>query len=85
MSVTPNASADASYLLVRNSAGTEIQRVAIDPTESEVSWSGMDKDGYAFPNGRYSFAVENHANGAYLSSAGAMTYTEVVEARRDGG
>ena len=85
LSVTPDSSADASYLLVRNSEGTEVQRVEIDPKETDITWSGMDKDGYPFSNGRYSFAIENHSNGSFLSSYAALTYSEVTEARRDGG
>ncbi|MEN8838646.1 MAG: flagellar hook capping FlgD N-terminal domain-containing protein [Celeribacter marinus] len=85
LSATPNTTADAAYLLVRNAAGTEVQRVSVDPKETDISWNGMDKDGYPFPTGKYSFAIESHAKGAFLSTASVNSYSEVIEARRDGG
>lgn len=84
LDVTPNAKADEAFLLVRNAAGTEIQRVAFDPSAHEVDWTGLDRDGYAYADGQYNFSVEYKSNGTFQSSEKLTTYGQVQEARRDG-
>lgn len=77
----PNAAADDAYLVVRDSAGDEVQRIAIDPKETALTWAGMDDSGAPFATDVYSFEVENYANDQLLDTVPADVYTHISEAR----
>lgn len=76
--------ADKAELVVRDVQGNEVDRVAIDPTSDQVTWSGRASNGTAFLNGSYSFAVESFANDQSLGETPAEVYDTVVEARLNG-
>ncbi|WP_417250326.1 flagellar hook capping FlgD N-terminal domain-containing protein [Celeribacter sp.] len=85
LKVQPQYGVDQSFLIVRDSGGGEVQRIALDPHASEFTWSGIDANGTQFNMGTYEFIVENHANGQFHSNSDVSSFGRVIEARRDGG
>lgn len=85
LKVQPQYGVDKSYLIVRAEGGNEVQRLEIDPRESNIVWEGVDRDGYPLSDGSYEFLVENHANGQFHSNSSVSSFGRVTEARRDGG
>lgn len=81
----PQYGVDESYLIVQDGNGAEVQRFQIDPSQSEMTWFGEDKDGYPLPDGTYKFFVENHADGTFHSNSDVASFGRVTEARRQGG
>lgn len=81
--VVPNANelAAQATLIVRNEAGSEVQRYAIDPKAETVTWSGIDDAGNPFPDGNYTFVTESRANGETLDTVYGDIYARVTEAR----
>lgn len=76
----PEKGADAAYLVVRDSSGLEVQRMAIDVSDAPISWDGTTASG-VMPDGLYGFTVESWKDGALDSAAPAEVYARVVEAR----
>jgi len=81
----PAIVADQAVLIVRDGAGTELQRQQIPTTAQPLQWAGVTDDGVPFPAGQYSFAVESYANGESLGIKAAATYAEVTETRQENG
>ena len=77
--------ADRARLIVRNAFGTEVARQNIDPTVTRVQFDGAGADGFPLPAGFYSFEVESLYLGDVISSAPALSYSHVQEARFDAG
>lgn len=77
--------ADAATLVVRNSEGVIVQRLAVDPAAEALSWSGQDNNGQDLPQGLYSFAIESFAAGELLKSNPAQVYTRIEEIQNVGG
>ncbi|KMW59223.1 Flagellar basal-body rod modification protein FlgD [Candidatus Rhodobacter oscarellae] len=80
----PERTADAAVLVVRNEAGDEIDRLAMNVSDDLLQWNGQF-DGGAAPTGLYSFEVESYRNDELLSSAPVDVYTMIVEARQQNG
>ena len=70
--------------MVKNSAGTEIQRLPIPLSTDPVAWAGRDATGAPFPSGMYSFEVESRANGTLLRTDTTAVYSRVTEAQIEG-
>ncbi len=87
ITVAPNPAvlADSVEMVVRNAAGTEVQRVTIPTGAAPVQWSGVGEGGLPFPSGLYSFEIISSANGEVLLAEQADVYSTVTEVRSEGG
>lgn len=77
----PDLGADASVLVIKDSDGTEIDRVSVPVSETEFLWAGVDASGNPLPNGTYSATLESFLGDELLSARPAATYSRVVEAQ----
>lgn len=84
LDLTPSVEADAAELIVLDSSGTEVQRLAISPHATAAQWAGTTPEGLPLPAGTYRFRLESYANGASLGQSEVAHYSRVDEARADG-
>ncbi len=85
VSTNPAAIADDAQLVVRNAAGTEVQRLSIPVSGGPYEWSGVGDNGDNLPDGNYSFQVESYVAGDMILSEPAEVYGRVVEAQNQRG
>ena len=81
LSPLPAVKADEAWLLVRDTTGAEVDRIAIGLDGTTISWDGSDATGGQIPNGVYKFEVENHADGTLLGTTPVEHYASVIEAQ----
>ena len=81
----PPLTADSAILVVRDATGQEVQRTLIPVSNQPLEWNGVDGNGDPFPIGLYDFTVEGYNNGDLTSTRTVDVYTEIVEARVEGG
>jgi flagellar basal-body rod modification protein FlgD len=79
--VAPDSKADRAVLVVRNDFDTVVDRRAIDPTDTTVTWDGLDALGNPLAHGSYRFAVESYDGETLLGSAPGTVFAEVSEVR----
>ncbi|GAA6180588.1 MULTISPECIES: flagellar hook capping FlgD N-terminal domain-containing protein [unclassified Shimia] len=81
--VVPNANAlaNSAFLVVKDDSGAEVQRFAIDPSDTSVDWAGIDDAGNPFPHGLYTFETESYSNGDLMDTVYGDVYVRVTEAR----
>jgi flagellar basal-body rod modification protein FlgD len=77
----PETGADATTLIVTNSAGKEVARTAIPVSSATYQWTGLDNNGVQLPNGNYTFQLENSAKGAVIGTDPVESYSKIVEAQ----
>ena len=80
-----SAVADTTEIVVRDSAGVEVQRLPFAPGTNEVSWSGATEGGVPLPYGLYTFEVVGKINGEVTSQSDVDTYSRIDEVRLEGG
>lgn len=85
VSPDPLADSDSAFLVVRDSGGNVIDRLAIDVSAEPVQWAGLSGPGQYHPPGLYSFSVESYRNGTLLLDDPAASYSRVAEARIENG
>jgi len=85
ISPDPLRTADSAMLVVHDTNGIEVQRLAIPISSEPFQWTGIGTDGTALPHGTYKFSVESYSNGALAQSVPAEVYTRIIEARNTGG
>lgn len=87
VTVAPNPAllADKVEMVVRNAAGTEVQRMTIPNGAAPVQWTGVGDGGIPFPSGLYTFEVISSANGEVLLAEQADVYSTVTEVRSERG
>lgn len=73
--------AESAELVVKDSNGAEVQRLPLDPSETEVTWAGVDDDGAPLPTGDYHFEVATSASGKALGTDAVELYDRVTEVR----
>lgn len=83
LDVEPVADAERAVLVVKSAAGTEVARVDVDPTATELVWTGETASGEA-PEGTYRFSVEYLADAELLESMPARAYARVTELQLGG-
>lgn len=76
------AGAERAEVVVRDSAGTEVGRLAIPTSQSPVEWAGVTTDGYPYPSGNYTFDVLSYSGDDFLGTTQAATYAPVTEVQR---
>ena len=75
----PAVAADRAELVVKNAAGTVVQRMPIPVSANQIEWAGVGDDGTAFANGNYSFEVVSYKNDEVILQEGAEVYGRVQE------
>lgn len=81
----PAGTADSMVIAVRDATGKVVQRVEMPPTSEVMEWAGTDSEGNPYPEGLYSFELENYAYGEFLSTGTVESYSPIIEARADAG
>ena len=83
----PPLLADKAQLVVRDSAGREVQRLDVPLSADPIDWAGTDTSGAPLPAGRYTFELESFRAGEPLAIQPVEHYAIVREARgnRSGG
>ncbi len=79
-----NTTADKAVLVVKDQAGSVVQRLDIPVSNDPIQWAGIDEDGSVLPTGYYSFEVESHRQFEVTGTEPSETYSRVVEAQVDG-
>lgn len=79
VSPNPAATADTVTMIVRDSDGTEVNRIALPVSAEPYSWDGTDKDGNTVEEGGYTFTIESRRGDDVLLTDLAEVYTEVKE------
>ena len=77
--------ADAAELIVKDSNGTEVQRVSIAANTDVLEWAGTTAAGVPLPDGYYNFSVISYSNGNVLNTTTVEHYAHVTETRIDDG
>ena len=77
----PAEGAEETTLIVRDDAGSVVQRIALPVSSDPVAWAGVTADGGPLPPGLYEFALESRAAGTVLSVDPVEAYAVVREAR----
>lgn len=72
--------ADRAELVVRDTAGQEVQRFSIDPDAAEITWSGASPTGVQLPNDVYNLQIESFSSGNLLGVSSVETFAQVKEA-----
>ncbi|MEL6233819.1 MAG: flagellar hook capping FlgD N-terminal domain-containing protein [Pseudomonadota bacterium] len=81
----PVKTADIATLVIRDETGAIVGRQTVDPTQSELVWSG-EGAAQPLPPGNYSFSVESTTEGGLLIDArDAQLFRDVVEVRAEAG
>lgn len=77
------SNADNASLVVRDAAGSVVQRFSLDLQEDSLAWLGTDETGQTLPTGVYRFEVESYQGETLLDTQIAATYNRVTEVRSD--
>lgn len=80
----PPAAADRAVLVVKDASGSVVLREDLPLTEDPVEWDGWTTTGGTAGQGTYSFLLESSAEGEVLKTEPVPSYSQVIEARRDG-
>lgn len=81
----PASAADKVELVVKDSAGVEVQRMTIPVSANTMEWAGVAADGTPLPNGNYTFTVESSVGGKVILTEPADVYSTIQEVRSEGG
>ncbi|WP_109465360.1 flagellar hook capping FlgD N-terminal domain-containing protein [Albibacillus kandeliae] len=81
LALAPASTADEVALVVRDSAGTEVQRQSVPLGTERLEWDGTGPSGESLPLGLYSFEVESLREGEVILTNAAEVYSRVVEAQ----
>ncbi len=73
--------ADGATLVIRDSNGAAIDRIAVPTNQAEFIWAGQDGAGNPIPAGIYSATLESYDGDVVLSEQTASVYNRVVEAQ----
>jgi flagellar basal-body rod modification protein FlgD len=85
ISPNPAAIADRAELVVRDSGGAELSRMAIPVSADPVDWAGVTTDGAPLPSGTYRFEVVSYSGDEEILRETAEVYATVVEVRSQDG
>ncbi|MEC9311279.1 MAG: FlgD immunoglobulin-like domain containing protein, partial [Pseudomonadota bacterium] len=67
-----------------DASGAVVLRQDLPLTEGPVEWDGRTATGGTAGQGAYSFLLESSAEGEVLKTEPVPSYSQVIEARRDG-
>ena len=77
--------ADAAVLVVRDEAGTVLERFSLDVGQDAAYWAGADETGALYPEGIYRFEIESYADDVLIDTRVAAAYSRIDEVRSEGG
>lgn len=77
--------ADKAYLVVRDEAGEEVDRVEISAERTETEWDGLGSDGEPLPNGTYTLEVESQLDEEVIGTKSVLVEARIIEARSENG
>lgn len=77
--------ATSAQLVVRDTNGTEIQRLDIGTQAENVTWAGVSANGTPLPNGFYSFETVSFDGSSALQQDPTATYSRVTEVQSNNG
>jgi len=72
---------NSAQLIVKDSAGFEVDRRTIDIATTKFSWDGMDSSLNELSHGEYSFEIDSSIDGKSLGVQAAQTFSTVTETR----
>lgn len=83
ITVTPHppTGATQTFMVVKNAAGSIVDRVEFSPSDTSVQWAGLDDNGSLFPPGEYSFILQSYNTRGLMSEEPMSVYSEVIEAK----
>ncbi len=85
LSTSPVALADSVELVVTDDRGSEVQRLAMSSTDTDVTWAGVTADGAPLPAGQYSIEVVSRLQGQEIGRTKAESYERVTEVQSNAG
>lgn len=81
----PASGAQEAYVVVRNTAGMDIDRIQVPISDEPLLWAGVNSSGNPFPVGEYSFYLQSYSEGGMIAEDQIAIYSEIVEARTEDG
>jgi flagellar basal-body rod modification protein FlgD len=85
LSLSPATIADNVELVIKNEAGTEVNRVSVAKTDDSYSWNGTGTNGQALAHGAYSFELVSRKDGEIIDTKTPEAFVSIDEVRLDGG
>ncbi|WP_342077333.1 flagellar hook capping FlgD N-terminal domain-containing protein [Yoonia sp. SS1-5] len=79
----PEAIADRAEIVVRDEAGSVVQRFDIAVTSDPIEWAGVDTGGFPMDRGLYSFEVVSMSGDEIIAQAPAAVYSRITEVRTE--
>lgn len=83
--VGQSVASETAALVVRNTAGDEVQRIPVAPGGETLEWAGVGPSGAPFPVGTYQFEIVAQSNGEVIAQIPVETYSTVNEVRLENG
>ena len=77
--------ATSAQLIVRDSSGTEVQRLDIGTQAENLTWAGVGANGAPLPNGFYTFDTISFDGSTALQQDQAAVYARVTEVQSNNG
>ncbi|WP_170546993.1 flagellar hook capping FlgD N-terminal domain-containing protein [Ruegeria arenilitoris] len=81
LSAQAAAAADGAVMVIRDSNGTEVERISVPVTQTDFVWAGTASDGSPLPAGSYTATLESYEGDEILSAQPVAAYNQVVEAQ----
>jgi flagellar basal-body rod modification protein FlgD len=81
----PATGAERAFLVVRDAAGSVVDRVEVPVSDETVQWAGVSATGDPFAPGVYSFHLQSFARDKILAETQVAAFSEIVEARLEDG
>jgi flagellar basal-body rod modification protein FlgD len=85
LTISGDTLADRHELVVRDSLGNEVQRLAVSGEREEIAWLGSDESGNLLPSDTYDLTVESFSGEEVVSSTPVQVHGRIIEARVDAG
>lgn len=80
-----DSAATRADLVVHNTLGAEVQRIAVNTSDASIQWRGADDSGNLFSNGLYSFQIESFSGDDLVKTHPTESYSKITEAKIVGG
>lgn len=77
--------ATSAQLVVKDSSGSEVQRLEIDTQANNITWAGVGTNGTPLPNGMYTFETVSFDGSSALQQTQAAVYSRVTEVQSNNG
>lgn len=85
LSLSPATTADKAELIIKNEAGTEVNRISVSTIEGVFSWNGTGANGQVLPNGAYDFELVSSRNDEVLDTKTPEAFVGIEEVRLENG